>query len=94
MENPLKNIFSKAEDNFSADVATILGAIGGKDNVESVDHCTSRLRFTVKDPSKVNLAACKVASALGVTNPSPESVQVVFGTKIEEVYNELTKLLS
>lgn len=93
MENPLKNVFSKAEENFSADVATILGAVGGKDNVESVDHCVSRLRFTVKDPSKVNLAACKVASALGVTNPDPKSVQVVFGSKVEEVFNELSKLL-
>lgn len=93
MENPLKNIFGKAEENLSADVATILGAVGGIDNVENVDHCASRLRITVKDPSKVNLSACNVSSALGVTNPTPESVQVVFGTKVEDVFTEISKLI-
>lgn len=94
MANPLNSLFGKKdENNYSAIAATVLGAVGGKDNIAEVTHCVSRLRFTVKDPEKVDLKACNVAAALGVTNPTPESVQIIFGTEVENVYKELEELL-
>ncbi|KAI3489676.1 hypothetical protein L1887_46731 [Cichorium endivia] len=46
-------------------VAVIAG-LGGKDNLEEVDCCATRLRVTVKDGSKVNDAALKATGARGV----------------------------
>ena len=34
-------------------IKDILGAIGGKENIESAAHCMTRLRLTLKDDSKV-----------------------------------------
>lgn len=46
-------------------VAVIAG-LGGKENLEEVDCCATRLRVTVKDGSKVDDAALKATGARGV----------------------------
>ena len=39
------------------DVSKIVQAIGGKDNITSVTHCVTRLRFILKDEGQVDEAA-------------------------------------
>ena len=39
------------------DVSKIVQAIGGKDNITSVTHCVTRLRFILKDAGQVDEAA-------------------------------------
>ena len=71
----------------------ILKGIGGKDNVVSASYCTTRLRFEVKDNSKVDEKAVKAAGAAGVIRPSKTACQVIIGTKVQFVYDELKKML-
>lgn len=40
--------------NFKKTAEEILFNVGGTDNVSHVTHCITRLRFTLKDESKVN----------------------------------------
>ena len=71
----------------------ILKGIGGKDNVVSASYCTTRLRFEVKNYNKVNEQAVKAAGAAGIIRPGKNACQVIVGTKVESIYNELDKLL-
>jgi PTS system N-acetylglucosamine-specific IIC component len=82
------------ENNDFTEVAkAVLAAVGGKENVEDVDYCVTRLRFSLKDASLVNEKACKAAGAAGVLRPSKNTAQVIIGTKVQFVYDELAKLL-
>lgn len=71
----------------------ILKALGGKDNVVSASYCTTRLRFEVKDYRQVNEQAVKAAGATGIIRPGKNACQVIVGTKVESIYDELDKLL-
>lgn len=83
-----------AEANKYAQVAQdILKGIGGKDNVVSVSYCTTRLRFVVKNYNQVNEQAVKAAGATGILRPGKNACQVIVGTKVKSIYDELDKLL-
>ena len=71
----------------------ILKGIGGKDNVVSASYCTTRLRFVVKNYNQVNEQAVKAAGASGIIRPGKNACQVIVGTKVKSVYDELDKLL-
>ena len=76
----------------AAIAAGVLAAVGGKENVKNYDFCATRLRFEVVDSSKVDEAACKAAGAVGVIRPTAETAQVIIGTQVQAVYDELKKL--
>lgn len=71
----------------------ILKGIGGKDNVISASYCTTRLRFVVKNYNQVNEQAVKAAGASGIIRPGKNACQVIVGTKVKSIYDELDKLL-
>ena len=82
-----------SNDSFYAAAVTILEGLGGKENVVSVDNCVTRLRLEVKDHTLVNEKKIKAAGASGVIRPGKTSVQVVIGTKVQFVADELKGLL-
>ena len=47
--------------NYNKMAIDIVREIGGEENVKSLAHCMTRLRFIVKDEKKVNLEALKKA---------------------------------
>lgn len=49
----------------------ILANVGGKENINSLTHCVTRLRFRLKDESKANDDALK--NNPGVVTSSPQS---------------------
>ncbi|MDO5107267.1 MAG: PTS transporter subunit EIIC [Coriobacteriaceae bacterium] len=70
----------------------VLAAVGGKENVRSVQHCMTRLRFNLVDESSVNDEDVKaVKGAMGVAKQGGQ-YQVIIGTNVPEVYAELTAL--
>lgn len=69
----------------------MLTALGGKENIEKMDACITRLRLEVKDPSRIDDKKLKQLGALGVVKMG-KAVQVVFGTTAESIEAELRKL--
>jgi PTS system N-acetylglucosamine-specific IIC component len=69
--------------------ARLVAALGGAANLRNVDACTTRLRLTVLDAQRVDLAALKLAGALGVVRPSATAVQVVLGPIADQVAGEI-----
>jgi PTS system N-acetylglucosamine-specific IIC component len=90
-EDELKAILSN--NNFSEVAASILEGLGGKANIKSVDNCITRLRVEVKDYTAVNEKKIKSAGVAGVIRPSKTSVQVVVGTQVQHVADELKEML-
>lgn len=82
-----------ANNDFTAVAAQILEGLGGKDNVVSLDNCITRLRLEVKDYTAVDEKKIKAAGVAGVMRPSKTSVQVIVGTKVQFVADEMAKML-
>ena len=82
-----------ANNTYPAVAAGVLAAVGGKENVTGADFCATRLRLDVKDSTLVNEKAVKAAGAAGVIRPSKNACQVVIGTQVQFVYDELKKML-
>lgn len=69
----------------------VLKNLGGESNIDSLTHCMTRLRFTVKDDTKINMDEIKkVKEVVGCVNKGGQ-LQVVIGTHVSEVYAELIK---
>ncbi len=71
----------------------ILKAVGGADNVEEADYCSTRIRFDLDDTSVVDEKAIKACGCPGVIKMGRGSLQVIVGTHVQAVYDELEELL-
>ncbi len=82
-----------SNDNFTEVAQIVLEGLGGKENVTSLDNCVTRLRLEIKDYTKVDEKKIKSAGVAGVMRPSKTSVQVIVGTKVQFVADEMKKML-
>ncbi|WP_121614336.1 beta-glucoside-specific PTS transporter subunit IIABC [Mesobacillus foraminis] len=72
--------------------ATILEKVGGKENVSSVAHCATRLRFNLKEDTKADTDGLKSTNGVvGVVNNGGQ-YQVIVGNDVSDVYKQLVKL--
>ena len=82
-----------SNDNYTQVASIILEGLGGKGNVTSLDNCITRLRLEIKDYTKVDEKKIKSAGVAGVMRPSKSAVQVIVGTKVQFVADEMKKML-
>ena len=78
--------------NYNKMAIDIVREIGGEENVKSLAHCMTRLRFIVKDEKKVNLEALKKAEGVIQVMVAAGQYQVVIGTDVGDVYDEIGKV--
>lgn len=83
----------KGDAAFVSYAEKVLEGLGGKENIASVDNCITRIRCEVVDGSKVNDEILKSSGAKGVLHPSDTAVQVIVGTQVQFVVDELKKML-
>lgn len=68
---------------------TMIAALGGKDNITRLFHCMTRLRFYVKDRSKINEDEIRKISGISGTNWHEDQFQVIAGNEVNDVYRAL-----
>jgi beta-glucoside PTS system EIICBA component len=68
----------------------ILANVGGKENVNSVVHCVTRLRFKLKDEKKANTEVLKNMDGVVTVMKSGGQYQVVIGNHVPDVYAAVT----
>ena len=66
----------------------LIPLLGGLENIEEIDCCTTRLRLTVKDSSVINDKEIKKLVP-GVLKPNKTAVQVIIGPEVEFVADEI-----
>lgn len=70
----------------------IISNIGGDDNIEYLTHCATRLRFNLKDITKVNEAALNaLPDVIKIINNNSQ-FQIVIGPKVEHVYRAIEQI--
>ena len=65
----------------------VLKAVGGKENVVNLAHCFTRLRFTLKDESKVDQDALRKTQGVIQLIMAGGQCQVVVGSKVDALYD-------
>ena len=70
----------------------ILEALGGRENIEDVDACITRLRVAVKDSSKVDKETLKKVGATAVLDVQG-GIQAIYGAKAILYKNEINDIL-
>lgn len=78
--------------DYAPSAKKLVQALGGKDNITRVFHCMTRLRFYVKDRSKINEADIKKLPEISGVNWHQDQFQVIAGNEVNEMYAELVKM--
>jgi len=77
---------------FEVIAAQIYDGLGGDRNVTSVDNCVTRLRLEVKDMDKVDQKKIKATGVPGINIVGTNSIQVIVGTNVQFVADEIHKI--
>ncbi|MGX7149907.1 PTS transporter subunit EIIC [Enterococcus ureasiticus] len=80
--------------DFKLAAKEILENVGGPDNVANMTHCATRLRLTLKDPSKANDEAVKeIDGVVNIVNKAGQ-YQILIGTEVPKLYDEFEALVT
>ena len=71
----------------------ILEEVGGKENISSLTHCFTRLRFVLKDKSKANKEVISNLEGVIQVVEASGKFQIVLGNKVEKIYDELMPMV-
>lgn len=74
------------------DVTDILNAFGGKENIEQVSACITRLRVSLHDLNKVDHKTLKSLGAVDTVKVG-STIQAIFGIKSKDYAEALNQLL-
>ncbi|MCT2342813.1 N-acetylglucosamine-specific PTS transporter subunit IIBC [Niallia taxi] len=80
------------DNKFAVMASEIYEGLGGDANVASVDNCVTRLRIEVKDMNTVNQSKIKATGVPGINIVGPTSIQVIVGTQVQFVADEIEKI--
>lgn len=80
------------KSNLHDDALTIIDALGGADNIESIEACATRLRIAVKDPKVVENDTLKKLGATAVFE-AQGGIQAVYGGKADLYSQEINQIL-
>ncbi|WP_319520531.1 beta-glucoside-specific PTS transporter subunit IIABC [uncultured Martelella sp.] len=69
----------------------IIELVGGPQNVQSVYHCQTRLRFALRDEAAVKNAELNALDGVAATASSGGTFQVVIGTHVKDVFEEVDR---
>ncbi|OMP67324.1 PTS system trehalose-specific EIIBC component [Domibacillus epiphyticus] len=69
----------------------LLERIGGKENVATVTHCATRMRFVLNDPKKANVEEIEAMKLVKGTFTQVGQFQVIIGNEVSSFYNEFVK---
>lgn len=76
---------------YEALASEILAGVGGRDNVKSLVHCATRLRFKLRDSRRANAALKKNPGVIMMVE-SGGQFQVVVGNHVADVYNAVNQV--
>lgn len=76
---------------YENDVKRLLALIGGKENIQAVSHCVTRMRFVLVDPEKADEEAIQELKSVKGTFTQAGQYQVIIGNDVAVFYNEFTE---
>lgn len=81
----------EAMGKYDNDVKRLLELVGGKENIQAVSHCMTRMRFVLVDPKKADEKAIEELPSVKGTFTQAGQYQVIIGNDVSVFYNEFTR---
>ena len=75
--------------SFSQDVTRLISLVGGKDNIATVSHCLTRLRFVLKNTAQADIKGIEKLASIKGCFTNAGQFQVVIGTEVDQFYKLL-----
>jgi PTS system trehalose-specific IIC component len=75
--------------SFSQDVTRLISLVGGKDNIATVSHCLTRLRFVLKNTTLADIKGIEAIPSVKGCFTNAGQFQVVIGTEVDAFYKLL-----
>ena len=75
-------------EGVDADIADLVAGLGGKDNIEELENCFTRLRVNVKNPDLINEDLINHVPNSGI-NRNGNNIQIIFGMKVAEMRDKV-----
>jgi len=80
------------DDKYTIQAKKIYAALGGSDNLQVVDNCTTRLRLQLEDTDQIDEAAIKRTGVPGINKIDKHNLQIIVGTEVQFVADALSQL--
>ncbi len=74
------------------DSKKLLEYVGGKDNINAVSHCMTRMRFVLNDPKKADIKKIESIPAVKGTFTQSGQFQVIIGNTVADFYNDFAEV--
>lgn len=81
-------VASASAEGVDAGIADLVAGLGGKDNIEELENCFTRLRVNVKNPDLINEDLINHVPNSGI-NRNGNNVQIIFGMKVAEMRDKV-----
>ncbi len=87
---PISNDESK--ENSEIDVVSLVDGLGGKDNIQELENCFTRLRVRLKDPSLLNDTLVNTTKNSGIVKKDND-IQIIYGLQVPEIKKAVEEYL-
>jgi PTS system N-acetylglucosamine-specific IIC component len=91
-EEEVSGAAASGSNKFAVMAETIYAGLGGAANIAAIDNCVTRLRIEVKDMNNVDQKKIKSTGIPGINVVGPQSIQVIVGTNVQFVADEMVKI--
>ncbi|MCS4487108.1 N-acetylglucosamine-specific PTS transporter subunit IIBC [Staphylococcus americanisciuri] len=86
-------VSTPSASKYAQTATTIIEGLGGKENITSLTNCATRLRLELADNTKINEAQLKSAGSAGILKNGQHATQVIIGTHVQQVADEMERQL-
>lgn len=83
---------AEINEKFKEDALKVIEGVGGKDNISSVTHCMTRLRFVLKDPKLANIPELEKIKSVKGTFSNAGQFQIIIGNNVGSFYKTMTAM--
>ncbi len=73
---------------YSEDAKELLKHVGGRENIATVSHCMTRMRFVLNDPKKADIEKIEAMKAVKGSFTQTGQFQVIIGNTVADFYND------
>ena len=77
---------------FKDDATKLLDSLGGRDNIQAVTHCVTRMRFVLADADKANVEEIEALKSVKGSFTQAGQFQVIIGNDVDQFYNEFVAI--
>lgn len=77
---------------FEKDAKSLLKYVGGKQNIQAVTHCVTRMRFVLVDPNLADIDAIEELESAKGTFTQSGQFQVIIGNEVQQFYNDFVEI--